>query len=200
MRVRLLGKGQPLARRRPVPRRTLVLGGARSGKSVTAERLLQAEPAVTYVATGAVPSATDPEWRARVRLHQDRRPAGWSTCETTDVAAVLRDAHQPLLIDCFGTWITAVLDDAGAWDGRAAWRSAVDERVSDLVAAWKASPVTVVAVSNEVGWGVVPATASGRLFRDELGRLNATLAAASERVLLVVAGRELDLSRLEDHR
>lgn len=187
--------GDAVARARPTPRRTLVLGGARSGKSVSAERLLQAEPTVSYVATGLAPGAADAEWSARVQLHRDRRPPGWITLETTDVAAAVRSARQPVLVDCLGGWLTALLDDAGAWDDRAGWRARVDEQLDDLLAAWHAAPCAVVAVSNEVGAGVVPASASGRLFRDELGRLNTRLAAASERVLLVVAGREINLSQ-----
>ena len=190
-----LTPGPTSAPRRPTPRRTLVLGGARSGKSTTAERLLQAEPAVTYVATGPGPGADDAEWGERVRLHRDRRPAGWVTCETTAVAEVLRSAQQPVLVDCLGTWLTAVLDDCGAWEKREGWRGRVDDRVDALVAAWHATRTRTVAVGNEVGSGVVPATASGRLFRDELGRLSSRIAAASEQVLLVVAGREIDLSR-----
>ena len=189
-----LTPGATTAPRPRTARRTLVLGGARSGKSTTAERLLQAEPAVTYVATGPAPTAADTEWAARVGLHRDRRPSGWVTCETTAVDQVLRAAEQPVLVDCLGTWLTAVLDDVGAWDERDGWRAGVDQRVDDLVAAWHGARTPTVAVSNEVGSGVVPATASGRLFRDELGRLNARIAAASEQVLLVVAGRELDLS------
>lgn len=173
--------------------RTLVLGGARSGKSTAAERLVQAEPAVTYVATGPAPLVTDPEWSARVQGHRDRRPAGWVTRETTEVADVLRSTTTPVIVDCLGTWLTAVLDQAGAWDDRPGWRSLVDARVDDLVDAWHGVATVTVAVSNEVGSGVVPATASGRLFRDELGRLNARIAGASERVLLVVAGRPITL-------
>lgn len=179
------------------PRRTLVLGGARSGKSVAAERLLLAEPAVTYVATGSAPTAADPDWSARVQLHRDRRPGGWSTCETTDLASSLRAATQPLLVDSLTAWLTGVLDAAGAWDDLAGWREQVEGQVDDLVAAWSLVAVTVVAVSDEVGSGVVPAAASGRLFRDLLGRLNARVAEASERVLLVVAGREIELSVTE---
>ena len=179
------------------PRRTLMLGGARSGKSAAAERLLLAEPAVTYVATGSAPTAADPDWSARVQLHRDRRPGCWNTCETTDLASLLRAATHPLLVDSLTAWLTGVLDAAGAWDDLAGWREQVDGQVDDLVAAWSTVTVTVVAVSDEVGSGVVPAAASGRLFRDLLGRLNARVAEASERVLLVVAGREIDLSVTE---
>ncbi len=192
----VLGAGTSPARDL-APRRTLVLGGARSGKSAAAERLLLAEPAVTYVATGSVPGEADPEWSARVQLHRDRRPGGWNTCETTDLASALREATQPLLVDSLTAWLTAVLDAAGAWDEVEGWRGRVEVEVDDLVAAWNVVTVAVVAVSDEVGSGVVPATASGRLFRDLLGRLNARVGEASERVLLVVAGREIDLSSPE---
>lgn len=186
--------GAPVRRAGVQPRRTLVLGGARSGKSLVAERLLQAEPVVTYVAAGPAPSVDDPEWTARVRVHRERRPAHWVTAETTDVAAAVRTAHHPVLVDCLGTWLAAVLDEAGAWDARPGWSAQVDARVDELVEAWHDARVTCVAVGNEVGSGVVPPVASGRLFRDLLGALNTRVATASERVLLVVAGREIDLS------
>ena len=180
--------------RESAPRRTLVLGGARSGKSATAERLLLAEPAVTYLATGAVPGAADPEWSARVQLHRDRRPDGWHTSETRGLASALRGAQQPVLVDSLTAWLAATLDAAGAWDDRAGWHERVDGEIDELVTAWQTVAVTVVAVSDEVGSGVVPGESSGRLFRDLLGRLNTRMAEASERVLLVVAGREIDLS------
>jgi adenosylcobinamide kinase / adenosylcobinamide-phosphate guanylyltransferase len=180
--------------------RTLVVGGARSGKSHVAERLLAGHADVTYVATGPSPSDEDAEWAERVRRHRQRRPPHWTTVETTELASVLRRATTPVLVDCLGTWLTSVLDDVGAWasdDLGAAeplWRKRFTDRVDELVDAWHTVRVPVVAVSNEVGSGVVPATASGRLFHDELGRLATRLSLASERVLLVVAGRAVDLS------
>ena len=98
-------------------RRELVLGGARSGKSRYAESRLAAAPAVTYVATGGARDG-DAEWAARVAAHRARRPAAWRTVETTDVAACLRAAGPgtAVLVDCLALWLTAVLDDAGAWD------------------------------------------------------------------------------------
>jgi adenosylcobinamide kinase / adenosylcobinamide-phosphate guanylyltransferase len=180
---------RPAPRRPPVPRRTLLLGGSRSGKSAEAELRLAAEPGVTYVATG--PSgAGDGEWAARVRAHRVRRPPHWETLESTDLASVIARARTPLLIDGLGTWVAAVFDELGAWEGE---REGVHARCDDLVEAWRRARVRVVAVSDEVGMGVVPATASGRAFRDALGRLNARLAAESESAALVVAGRVLPL-------
>jgi adenosylcobinamide kinase/adenosylcobinamide-phosphate guanylyltransferase len=167
------------------PRRTLVLGGVRSGKSAIAEQLLAAQPAVTYVATGG-DRGDDPEWTARVAAHRSRRPATWRTVETTDVAGCLGSSRLPLLVDCLGTWLTARLDQRGVWDGAPA--EAVEPDLDALVAAWRVVAAPTVVVSNEVGSGVVPATESGRLFRDLLGRLNARMAAESDVVLLVVAG------------
>ncbi len=189
----VLDTGTPPPTRPAPPRRTLLLGGSGSGKSAEAELRLAAEPHVTYVATGPA-GGDDPEWRARVRAHQERRPAWWRTVETTDLAGVLGSATTPLLIDGLGTWLAAVFDACDAWahdepGGGAAAR--VADACAELVAAWRRVRVPVVAVSDEVGLGVVPATPSGRRFRDALGRLNQRLAAESEDVALVVAGRLL---------
>jgi adenosylcobinamide kinase/adenosylcobinamide-phosphate guanylyltransferase len=161
------------------PRRVLVLGGARSGKSAEAERRLAAEPAVTYVATARA-RPDDPEWQQRVAAHRARRPRHWRTVETGDLERLLEapPGDAPLLVDCLTLWLGDVLEtaaDPGA-------------RVAALVDAWRATPARVVAVSNEVGSGVVPATADGRRFRDLLGTLNARLAAVSDEVWLVTAG------------
>jgi len=173
---------------------TLVLGGARSGKSRYAESLLRSHPQVTYVAPGPVPDGSDPEWAQRILLHQNRRPAHWTTLESTELAAVIRQADHPVLIDCLSTWLTRLVDDIDAWqDGEKAGSHLVEE-TARLLEALASATVDVVLVSNEVGWSVVPATASGRLFRDELGRLNAAVSGASDHVALTVAGRVLDLS------
>ncbi|MFG2112416.1 bifunctional adenosylcobinamide kinase/adenosylcobinamide-phosphate guanylyltransferase [Streptomyces sp. NPDC048718] len=174
-----------------VPRRTLVTGGARSGKSVEAERRLETFPEVVYVATGGT-RAGDADWAQRVGLHRERRPATWRTEETTDLVPLLAEDGPALLIDCLSLWLTDAMDQVGAWDDTA-WdnggRRALAERMEELVAAVRATSRTVVAVTNEVGSGVVPATASGRRFRDELGRLNAAVAGECEQVVLVVAGQ-----------
>jgi adenosylcobinamide kinase/adenosylcobinamide-phosphate guanylyltransferase len=184
----------------PRPWRVLLLGGARSGKSAEAERRLAAEPDVTYLATGGRAAADDPEWAARIARHRARRPAWWHTVETTDIAAALRVTTGALLIDSIGGWLAAVLAECGAWrhppDDPAidpAVRDRLAGRIAELVAAWRRCPGHVVAVTDEVGAGVVPATSSGRVFRDELGHLNQILAAQSEEAALVVAGRVLPL-------
>ena len=174
--------------------KVLVTGGVRSGKSRHAESLLDPASAVTYVAPGPSSSADDADWAARVAAHQLRRPPAWRTVETTDVAAAVAAAPGPVLVDCLGTWVTAVLDELAAWDApHQAWGQALDARVEALVEAWTAAPGPLVAVTNEVGLGVVPAHRSGRVFRDVLGQVNQEVAAASDRVTLVIAGRTLDL-------
>lgn len=172
---------------------TLVTGGARSGKSRHAEHLLGAGP-VTYVAPGPTPDPGDAEWMERVRRHRERRPAGWTTQETTDVAAAIRTADRPVLVDCLGVWLARVVDACDGWERPVLAAEAISAASSELLDAWTTAPVDVVMVTNEVGLGIVPETASGRMFRDELGRLNAALAASADRVHLVVAGRVLDLS------
>ena len=181
------------------PWRTLVLGGARSGKSAEAELRLAGEPEVTYVATAGPVRAGDAEWAARVGAHQGRRPHWWrtvETTETTDLAGVLRASTGGVLVDSIGGWLAAVLAEAGAWrrpPGDRQVASHLAARIGDLASAWRDTRGHVVAVSDEAGSGVVPATESGRRFRDELGSLNQLLAAQSEEAVLVVAGRVLSL-------
>ena len=165
-----------------------MLGGARSGKSSFAEQLLAREAEVDYVACGLVPDGSDPEWADRVTLHRTRRPASWRTIETVDLPAVLGTPGPPVLLDCLTTWLARVMDDCGTWPGTPGADVRLAAAVDALVDAWVCTRRRVVAVSNEVGSGVVPATPSGRRFRDELGVLNARVAAATPRVWLVTAG------------
>ncbi|HMG61594.1 MAG TPA: bifunctional adenosylcobinamide kinase/adenosylcobinamide-phosphate guanylyltransferase [Streptosporangiaceae bacterium] len=198
------------------PHRTLVVGGARSGKSREAELRLAAEPRVTYLAAGPWPDGAgpaaggpgaDPEWARRVAAHRAARPSWWPTVESADVAGALGRLDGAVLVDGIGTWLTAVMTEAGAWPepgaagpgagalapGPADPAALVAARVDELVAAWRQTAARVVAVSDQVGAGVVPATPAGRLFRDQLGWLNQRLAAESEETVLVVAGRVLSL-------
>src|SRR5262249_13878745 len=131
----------------------------------------------------------DPDWRARLDAHRERRPEWWETVETIDVAGLLRTASGTLLIDGMSTWLTAMFDALGAWE----YPRAVEPRLDELIKAWRSTDAHVVAVSDEVGLSIVPETASGRAFRDMLGRLNQRLAAESEETTLVVAGRVLEL-------
>jgi adenosylcobinamide kinase / adenosylcobinamide-phosphate guanylyltransferase len=161
--------------------RTLVLGGSRSGKSAFAESLLTDAPTVEYVATAAA-DHNDGAWTARIAAHRARRPPHWHTVETSDVAAVLRCGGAPALVDSITLWLSAALDDPR-----------LEQRIDELCLAWQAAARRVVAVSDEVGSGVVPASEPGRLFRDALGLLNQRFAAAADDVHLVVAGLPLRL-------
>lgn len=167
--------------------RILVLGGIRSGKSQWAESVIagtvDASDTVRYLATGPV-ADTDDEWSARVQAHRRRRPEHWSTVETVDVAMQLRSDTTPTVVDDVGAWLTAAMDRRGAWSG-----GSVSGDVDDLVGAVSSFGSALVLVSPEVGLTVVPATVAGRRFADELGVLNQRLAAACDRVVLVVAGQ-----------
>ncbi|GAA1538187.1 bifunctional adenosylcobinamide kinase/adenosylcobinamide-phosphate guanylyltransferase [Nocardioides humi] len=172
--------------------RILVTGGVRSGKSRHAEALLADAPAVTYVAAG--PMDDDADWAARIAAHRARRPAGWATVETRDVAGAIGAAAAPVLVDCLGTWLTGVIDDAALWEAPVERvESQVGGHLDALVAALAGTAEQVVVVTNEVGLGVVPEHRSARLFRDLLGTINQRVAEACDEVHLVVAGRVLRL-------
>lgn len=172
--------------------RILVTGGVRSGKSRHAEQLLADRSEVVYVAPGPRASEDDPEWAARIADHRSRRPAHWRTRETTDLAAAIPPG-TPTLVDCLGTWVTAVVDELDGWSRPPeAWRPELERRVATLVTAVREAD-DVVLVTNEVGLGVVPPHASGRIFRDLLGEVNQRVAGACDEVHLVVAGRVLVL-------
>ena len=158
---------------------TLVLGGARSGKSEVAERIAARLPGpVTYLAT--LVAGDDPDLAARIEAHRARRPAGWRTVEAgPELPALLRSVSGPVLVDALGPWVAAspgMIVDAGA-----------------LCAALTGRAAGTVVVSEEVGLGVHPATEHGRRFRDALGTLNQSVAAVADEVLFVVAGRILRL-------
>lgn len=166
----------------PFPKLSLVIGGARSGKSRLAERLCLASGLPrSYIATA---EAWDSEMRARIALHVADRGDGWTTIEAPrDVPAALGQAKGVVLIDCATLWLTNVIlaeDDIAV-------------ETASLLAALGAYPGPVVIVSNEVGWGIVPDNALSRTFRDEQGRLNQRLAEVSDLVVGVMAGLPLVL-------
>jgi adenosylcobinamide kinase / adenosylcobinamide-phosphate guanylyltransferase len=197
----------------------LVTGGARSGKSTYGERLAAqlAEPLggrVVYVATS---ETNDPEMAARVAAHQAVRPGAWTTVECPlAVPAVVREhPGRVLLLDCVTFWVTNLLFQGGAFGGSTppdegynyekdllpeAEERAAGERVraavDDLVAALDETGAILVAVSNEVGLGVVPEYPLARLYRDQLGWANQRLAAAADNVYFLVAGHALDVRAL----
>lgn len=180
----------------PPPLRTLVLGGARSGKSAHAEHLVSAlgdTDRVWYVAT-ARRDRDDAEWERRIDRHRRRRPSSWTTVETADadLTSVLRDLapESVTLVDDLGTWLTVEIDDASAWDLP---HGTIAPRTEALVDAVRRHPGRLVLVSPEVGLGVIPESRAGRLFRDEIGALNARLAEVCDEVLLVVAGIAMPL-------
>jgi adenosylcobinamide kinase / adenosylcobinamide-phosphate guanylyltransferase len=177
---------------------TLVTGGIRSGKSRHAETLASGGSDVTYVATGPLDAGTeagaDAEWTRRLALHRERRPSGWSVLETLDAAGILAVQEGMVVVDCLGTWVTGLVDEAGLWDDLDAATElleAATDRLRDALAITRAD---VVVVTNEVGFAPVATTPSGRWFQDALGRVNAGIASRADRVHLVVAGRVLDLS------
>lgn len=161
---------------------TLVLGGARSGKSELAERLAFERAGgaqVTYVATG---TATDADMAARIEAHRRRRPRAWATVEVgLDLPGTLSHLDGPVLLDALGTWVAGAPEFDVA---TAALCEALQQRTGDTVV-----------VSEEVGLGVHPSTEAGRRFRDTLGAVNLEVASVADEVLLVVAGRALPLER-----
>src|SRR4051794_32373333 len=165
--------------------RVLVLGGSRSGKSAHAEALLADVPDVVYLATSSG-ADDDAEWAARVTAHRARRPAGWTTVETTAPSELLRGGT--VLVDSVTTWVAALMDETGVWTDEPGSSDRLAGRVDALVNAWAMTPAHVVAVSDEVGLGVVPESRVGRLVRDTLGEATQGLAGTADEVWFVVAG------------
>jgi len=162
-----------------LPHLSLILGGARSGKSHHAESLIEALPAPwTYIATA---QAYDDEMRERIAEHRMRRPPGWLTVDAPlDLAEAIaqQPAGQPILVDCLTLWLTnLILAERDTAVAGAA-----------LISACEQASGPIVLVSNEVGLGIVPENALARRFRDEAGRLHQALAARAGRVVFMVAG------------
>ena len=174
----------------PLPPATLVLGGARSGKSTHAEKLVTGtlfggvpRPAV-YIATA---QAGDVEMATRIMAHRSRRGSAWTTIEEplklADALATAATRRQPVLVDCLTLWLSNLMH-AGA---------DVDEVTDELLAAVGELATPIVFVSNEVGLGIVPDSPLGRTFRDAQGRLNMRMADRADRVILMAAGLPLTM-------
>ena len=163
-----------------LPRVTLILGGARSGKSRHAEAMVEEAAANgLYIATAA---AGDGEMAMRIRHHRERRGPFWTTVEEPLHLAHAIEAHalpgRPILVDCLTLWLSNLM-----MEGRA-----VEAATDRLLTALEESTVPVVLVANEVGQGIVPDNALARAFRDHAGRINQRIAAAADRVVMMVAG------------
>jgi adenosylcobinamide kinase/adenosylcobinamide-phosphate guanylyltransferase len=168
----------------------LVTGPARSGKSEWAEALAaQSKKSVIYIATSTI-DPQDQDWQARIEQHRQRRPADWRLWEVpVDLAAAIAAAneHDCLLIDSLGTWLANLLEqDEPTWQ----------KTVGDLLAQLKQTRSTVILVSEETGWGIVPAYPIGRLFRDRLGYLSRQIGTIADAVYLVISGYAIDLQHL----
>jgi adenosylcobinamide kinase/adenosylcobinamide-phosphate guanylyltransferase len=194
----------------------LVLGGARSGKSTFAERLAAQHAAAGRVTFLATSETNDQEMADRVAAHRAVRPGSWVTMECpTEVAAAVRAAAGPVfLLDCVTFWVSNLMFAAGDLGGTVpeglgnfdkafvpravedAVAARVGAAVDDLLAALHETGSTLIAVSNEVGLGVVPEYPIARLYRDELGRANRRLAAAADEVYLLVAGIPVELKAI----
>jgi adenosylcobinamide kinase / adenosylcobinamide-phosphate guanylyltransferase len=164
-----------------VPKLTLVLGGARSGKSRYAENLVAAlPPPWAYVATA---QAGDAEMAERIKAHRARRGPQWKIVETPHEIAetIVLSQPMPVLVDCLTLWLSNLM--LGNAD--------IDGEIARVERALAAAAAPVVLVSNEVGSGIVPDNALGREFRDWQGVLNQRMAARADRVVLMVAGLPL---------
>jgi adenosylcobinamide kinase / adenosylcobinamide-phosphate guanylyltransferase len=161
----------------------VLLGGARSGKSALAVRLAAAADApVTVIATG---EAGDAEMADRIEAHRRERPAHWTTVEEpvalrSELARV--PAGETVLVDCLSLWVANLLERG--------------EEPDDVASSAAARAGLTIAVTNEVGLGIVPVNELARTYRDVLGRVNAAWVAAADRALFVVAGRALELTEL----
>lgn len=184
---------------------TLVLGPVRSGKSARAVTLARATGKPVIVAATMALDESDVEMVHRVARHRRDRPAEWTVIETgrsgaPSLASVVREAPAEacVLVDAMGTWISTQLLQWGSWcaDEPAAALQRLEDQAHELAAALVASRADAILVAEETGWGVVPNTRLGRMFRDALGRAVQIVGADAERVELVVAGYAVDLRRV----
>jgi adenosylcobinamide kinase / adenosylcobinamide-phosphate guanylyltransferase len=184
----------------PIVSLVMLTGAVRSGKSAAAEALAASRGKPVVVAVGG--REDDAEMTRRIEAHKAARPHAWTVREVGTDPGWLADvpAHAVLIVECLSTLVGLI-----AWEeaGEAEFATAVQEnraetRTDALVSALRARGGDTIVVSNEAGWGVVPATAAGRLFRDVLGRANRTLVDAADAAYLVVSGRFIDLKAAGD--
>ncbi len=178
-----------MSEQRPLPPVTLVLGGARSGKSLYGEGLLEGGAEKIYLATA---EAKDAEMAARIEEHRQRRGPGWQTIEEPleliDALKAHSQVQLPVLVDCLTLWLANILE---------AGRD-IDSETRALVDSLTGLPGPVVLVSNEVGQGIVPDNPLARSYMDHAGRLNQAVAAVADRVVLMTAGLASILKEQED--
>jgi adenosylcobinamide kinase/adenosylcobinamide-phosphate guanylyltransferase len=165
---------------------TLLVGGARSGKSDLAVRRATGTDRVVFIATA---EAGDDDMARRIERHREGRPGEWATVEEPlEVRAALEGAAPDdfVILDCLSLWVSNLLERE--WSDQA-----IEEEAARTASAASARRGATVVVTNEVGLGVVPATSLGRRYRDVLGRVNAGFAQSADEAFFVVAGRTLRL-------
>ncbi|KFF41339.1 MAG: adenosylcobinamide-phosphate guanylyltransferase [Candidatus Atelocyanobacterium thalassa isolate SIO64986] len=173
-----------------MPKHILIIGPTCSGKSEWAENLAsKLHDKVIYVAT-AIENPADFQWQTRIKKHRDRRPPDWKTLSVPyNLTEVINTTRSPfcLLIDSIGSWVANKLDENDEdWD----------QNVIELLKCVKKTPVNLIFVAEETGWGVVPAYPLGRLFRDRLGSLVSKLGTRVDTTYLVIGGHVINLSVL----
>ena len=170
---------EPAIWARNPPKVTLVLGGARSGKSRHAERLVEAQGGGIYLATAEV---RDLEMRARIDLHQSRRGDSWRTVEEPlAIADIIASTDAPVLVDCMTLWLSNLMEQ----------ERDIATETDALINGFTSAKHPIVLVANEVGLGIVPMNALARRFRDEAGRLNQAMAEIAGHVVFLAAGLPL---------
>lgn len=169
-------------------RLTLILGGVRAGKSSYAQRLAESGKRVLFVATA---EAGDAEMEARIRVHQESRPAEWDTLEEPlDLVAALAPVqrrYDTVLLDCLTLWVSNLLLSSRSYD--------IPAEARRLLELYRQGDASWIVVSNEVGLGVVPPTELGRIFADELGRVNQIVAEEADAVYFMAAGLPMAMKR-----
>lgn len=183
---------------------TLILGGARSGKSTFAEKLAtDTRAAVTYLAAA---DAQDNEMQERIAMHKKRRPAGWDTFEGDpyEICDATKTIKGVLLLDCLTLWLTRLFlqGDSAEDASEKEWlvREAQIRTLTQDLCSIPPEGTHLIIVSNEVGFGLVPSNKMGRRFRDLQGRMNQLCASKADRAALIVAGYPLWLKgKMEDN-